>query len=87
MVTPATSPTATDRPPHSSRHHIRALPSLPGTIRRILELLADPEVTAEQLERGLLMDPVIVKQDIDSLRDSVGPAVTAQVKELLKEVS
>ena len=64
MVTPATSPTATDTPPHSSRHHIRALPSLPGTIRRILELLADPEVTAEQLERGLLMDPVIVQQYI-----------------------
>jgi hypothetical protein len=49
--------------------------------------LLDPEVTAEQLERGLLMDPVIVQQDIDSLYDSVGPAVTAQVKELLKDVS
>jgi HD-like signal output (HDOD) protein len=41
---------------------IDALPSLPGTISRILELLADPEVTAEQLERGLLMDPVIVQR-------------------------
>jgi hypothetical protein len=29
----------------------------------------------------------VVQQDIDSLRDSVGPAVTAQVKELLKDVS
>ena len=33
---------------------IEALPSLPGTISRILELLADPDVTAERLEQVLL---------------------------------
>ena len=37
-------------------------PSLPGTISRILELLADPDVTAERLEQVLLMDPVIVQR-------------------------
>ena len=41
---------------------IEALPSLPGTISRILELLADPDVTAERLEQVLLMDPVIVQR-------------------------
>ncbi|HJP32827.1 MAG TPA: HDOD domain-containing protein [Candidatus Latescibacteria bacterium] len=41
---------------------IDSLPSLPGTISRILELLADPEVTAEQLERVVLLDPPIVQR-------------------------
>ena len=33
---------------------IDSLPALPGTISRVLELLADPEVTVEQLERVIL---------------------------------
>lgn len=41
---------------------IDALPALPGTISRVLELLADPEATAEQLERVLMLDPAIVQR-------------------------
>ena len=41
---------------------IDALPSLPGAISRILKLLADPDVNAEQLERVVLLDPGIVQR-------------------------
>jgi HD-like signal output (HDOD) protein len=41
---------------------IDSLPTLPGAVSRILELLSDPDVTAEQLERAILLDPSIVQR-------------------------
>lgn len=41
---------------------IEALPALPGIIAKLLELLSDPDVTAEDLERGLMLDPALVQR-------------------------
>lgn len=40
--------------------HISALPSLPEFVFRIMELLADPETNAEDVEKVLTTDPAVV---------------------------